>query len=41
MGRIIDAKAEYLKAFNSGLRTKQLGERIIALGLFEQVKDSW
>lgn len=41
MGRVDEAKAEYLRAFNSGLRTERLGARVIALGLFEQVQELW
>ena len=41
MGRVDDAKAEYLRAFESGLRTERLGHRLITLGLYEQVQESW
>ncbi len=41
MADIEKAKREFLKAFDAGLRSAKLGERVIAHGLYERVADFW
>lgn len=41
LGRVDEAKSSYLKAFESGLRSKKLADRIIALDLYGKVHESW
>lgn len=41
MNKREDAKKAFLLAFDSGLRSEHLAERIIAHGLYERVVDSW